>query len=137
MHNATVSGAEGGCQAETGSAAAMTASAVCELMGADPSVSLHAAAISLNNVMGQVCDPVGGLVEAPCQTRNGIGAANALISADMALAGITSLIPFDEVVAAMGEVGRSLPASLRETARGGIAATPTGCRLSHELKTAR
>ncbi|SMP45774.1 L-serine ammonia-lyase, iron-sulfur-dependent, subunit alpha [Anoxynatronum buryatiense] len=133
FHNATVSGAEGGCQAETGSAAAMTASAICELMGATPETSLHAAAIALKNVMGQVCDPVAGLVESPCQKRNGLGAANALISAEMALAGITSIIPFDEVVAAMGEVGRSLPETLRETARGGIAVTPTACRLKKQL----
>lgn len=133
FRNATVSGAEGGCQAETGSAAAMTASAICELMGASPETSLHAAAIALKNVMGQVCDPVAGLVESPCQKRNGLGAANALISAEMALAGITSIIPFDEVVTAMGEVGRSLPDTLRETARGGIAVTPTGCRLKKQL----
>ncbi|MDW7670680.1 MAG: L-serine ammonia-lyase, iron-sulfur-dependent, subunit alpha [Bacillota bacterium] len=133
VHQATVSGAEGGCQAETGSAAAMTASAVCELMHADPETCLHAAAISLKNVMGQVCDPVAGLVESPCQKRNGIGAANALISAEMALAGIKSLIPFDEVVTAMGEVGRSLPETLRETTRGGIAVTPTACRIRDQL----
>jgi len=131
---ATVAGAEGGCQAETGSAAAMTAAAICELVGASPGVSLHAAAICLKNVMGQVCDPIAGLVEAPCQKRNGIGAANALISAEMALAGIPSLIPFDEVVEAMGHVGRSLPESLRETALGGVAATPTGCLYKERLK---
>lgn len=131
---ATVAGAEGGCQAETGSAAAMTSAAICELMGASPEVSLHAAAICLKNVMGQVCDPIAGLVEAPCQKRNGIGAANALISAEMALAGIPSLIPFDEVVEAMGHVGRSLPESLRETALGGVAATPTGCLYKEKLK---
>ncbi|RQD69487.1 MAG: L-serine ammonia-lyase, iron-sulfur-dependent, subunit alpha [Tindallia sp. MSAO_Bac2] len=131
---ATVAGAEGGCQAETGSAAAMTAAAICELMGATPEISLHAAAICLKNVMGQVCDPIAGLVEAPCQKRNGIGAANALISAEMALAGIPSLIPFDEVVEAMGHVGRSLPESLRETALGGVAATPTGCAYKDKLR---
>ncbi|SDY73931.1 L-serine ammonia-lyase, iron-sulfur-dependent, subunit alpha [Tindallia californiensis] len=131
---ATVAGAEGGCQAETGSAAAMTAAAICELMGASPEVSLHAAAICLKNVMGQVCDPIAGLVEAPCQKRNGIGAANALISAEIALAGVPSLIPFDEVVEAMGHVGRSLPESLRETALGGVAATPTGCALKEKLR---
>lgn len=133
VHQATVAGAEGGCQAETGSAAAMAASAICELMGADPETCLHAAAIALKNVMGQVCDPVAGLVESPCQKRNGIGAANAIISAEMALAGIKSIIPFDEVVVAMGEVGRSLPESLRETAKGGIATTPTGCRIKERV----
>ena len=133
VHNATVSGAEGGCQAETGSAAAMTASAICELMQAPPAVSLHAAAMALKNVMGQVCDPVAGLVESPCQKRNALGAANALISAEMALSGITSVIPFDEVVTAMGAVGKSLPASLRETAKGGIAVTPTACQIQQRL----
>jgi len=135
VQQATVAGAEGGCQAETGSAAAMTASAICELMGASPETCLHAAAISLKNVMGQVCDPVAGLVESPCQKRNGIGAANAIISAEMALAGIKSLIPFDEVVIAMGKVGKSLPETLRETAKGGIATTPTGCRIKERILT--
>lgn len=135
VNQATVSGAEGGCQAETGSAAAMTASAICELMGAEPETCLHAAAICLKNVMGLVCDPVAGLVESPCQMRNGIGAANALISAEMAMAGIKSLIPFDEVVVAMGQVGKSLPATLRETGKGGIANTPTGCRIRDSLLT--
>ena len=135
VQQATVAGAEGGCQAETGSAAAMTASAICQLMGASPETCLHAAAISLKNVMGQVCDPVAGLVESPCQKRNGIGAANAIISAEMALAGIKSLIPFDEVVVAMGKVGKSLPETLRETAKGGIAITPTGCRIKEKMIT--
>lgn len=131
---ATVAGAEGGCQAETGAASAMTAAAICELYGAGPDVSLHAAAISLQNVLGLVCDPIAGLVEEPCQKRNGMGSANALISSEMALSGIPSLIPFDEVVEAMGQVGRNMPASLRETALGGLAATPTGCRIKREMR---
>lgn len=129
MEKATISGAEGGCQAETGSAAAMTAAAVCELFTADVTVCLDAAAICLKNVLGLVCDPIAGLVEAPCQKRNSIGAANALISAEMALSGIKSVIPFDEVVVAMGQVGRNLPAALRETGLGGVAATPTGLKI--------
>lgn len=131
--NATVSGAEGGCQAETGSAAAMAAAAVVEMMGGAPAVALHAAAICLQNVLGLVCDPVAGLVEVPCEHRNALGAANALISAEMALAGVASMIPFDEVVEAMYRVGRSLPCELRETALGGLASTPTGQRIKTEL----
>ncbi len=131
--NATVAGAEGGCQAETGSAAAMAAAAVVELMGGSPEASLHAAALCIKNILGLVCDPIAGLVESPCNSRNAIGAANALISAEMALAGVKSLIPFDEVVEAMYRVGKSLPLELRETALGGLAATPTGIRLRKEI----
>ena len=131
--NATVAGAEGGCQAETGSAAAMAASAVCELMGGTPKQCLDAAAISFKNIMGLICDPIAGLVEAPCQKRNAIGATNALISAEMALAGIDSIIPFDEVVESMYKVGRSMPVELRETALGGIAASPTGCNMCSKI----
>lgn len=131
--NATVAGAEGGCQAETGSAAAMAAAAVVELMGGSPEAALHGAATTLKNVMGLVCDPIAGLVEAPCEKRNAIGTANALISAEMALAGVESIIPFDEVVEAMMKVGRSLPFELRESALGGLAATPTGLRIKKEL----
>ncbi len=127
--NATVSGAEGGCQAEVGVASAMAASAAVELMGGSPEQCLEAAAIALSNLMGLVCDPVGGLVETPCQKRNAIGVSNALITAEMALAGISQRIPFDETVDAMYSVGRSLPMELRETALGGIAATPTACSL--------
>lgn len=133
VKNATVSGAEGGCQAETGAAAAMAASAVCELMGGSAEECLTAASIALKNIMGLVCDPIAGLVEAPCQKRNAIGAANALISAEIALAGIPSLIPFDETVSAMYRVGKMLPSELRETALGGIADTPTGCRLCKKI----
>ena len=131
--NATVSGAEGGCQAECGSAAAMAAAAIVELKNGTPEMSLHAASIALKNVMGLVCDPIAGLVESPCAKRNASGAVNALISADMALAGVKSIIPFDEVVEAMYKVGKSLPYELRETALGGIAGTPTGIKIKEEI----
>lgn len=131
--NATVSGAEGGCQAETGSAAAMAAAGITEMLGGTPLQALHAASMAIKNVMGTVCDPIAGLVEAPCLKRNAIGTANALICADMALAGIQSIIPFDEVVDAMYKVGKALPCSLRETAQGGLAATPTGMRIQKEI----
>ncbi|CBH21484.1 L-serine dehydratase (alpha chain) [Acetoanaerobium sticklandii] len=131
--NATVAGAEGGCQAETGSAAAMASAAVCELMGGTPKQCLDAAAICIKNIMGLICDPIAGLVEAPCQKRNAIGATNSLISAEMTLAGIDSIIPFDEVVESMYKVGRSMPVELRETALGGVAATATGCTLCSKI----
>ena len=131
--NASIAGASGGCQAETGSAAAMAAGALTELCGGTPEMVFHAAAMALKNVMGLVCDPVGGLVECPCVKRNAIGAANALVSCDMALAGITSLIPIDEVVDAMKAVGYEMHPDLRETARGGLAATPTGKALAEKL----
>lgn len=123
--NATLSGACGGCQAECGSAAAMAAAAIVEMLGRTPSAAVAAAAIALKNVMGLVCDPVGGLVESPCSKRNASGTANAMLSADLALAGIKSTIPFDEVVNAMAKVGRMIPHELRETSLGGIAATKT------------
>ncbi|MBE5780772.1 MAG: L-serine ammonia-lyase, iron-sulfur-dependent, subunit alpha [Clostridiales bacterium] len=123
--NATVAGADGGCQAETGTGASMAAAALVELMGGTPKMALDAAAMALKNVMGLVCDPVHGLVECPCVKRNAIGAANAMLCADMALSGITSVIPFDEVVTTMASVGRALPSELRETALGGLAVTPT------------
>ena len=126
--NATVSGAEGGCQAEIGSASAMAASAVTELLGGTPEQCLDAASTALGNILGLVCDPVGGLVEAPCQNRNGMGASNALISAEIALSGIKHLVPFDETVEAMYKVGRSIPFELRETALGGLAATKSACQ---------
>lgn len=131
--NATVSGAEGGCQAETGSAAAMAAAGIVEMLGGTPEQALHAASMAIKNILGMVCDPIAGLVEAPCMKRNAIGAANALISADMALADIKSIIPFDEVIDAMYKVGKALPCSLRETAQGGLAATPTGIRIQKEV----
>jgi len=131
--NATVSGAEGGCQAETGAAAAMAAAAIVEMLDGTPEQALNAAAMALKNIMGLVCDPIAGLVEAPCIKRNAIGAANALISADMALAGIKSIIPFDEVVEAMLKVGRSLPCELRETGTGGLAGTATGKQIYEKI----
>jgi L-serine dehydratase len=127
--NATVAGAEGGCQAEVGAASAMAAAAVVELMKGTPAQCLDAAALALSNLMGLICDPVCGLVETPCQKRNAIGASNALISAEMALAGVGLGIPFDETVDAMYAVGRSMPSELRETALGGIASSPTACAL--------
>lgn len=131
--NATLSGAQGGCQAEVGSASAMAAGAVVEMMGGTPDQALHAASIALKNLMGLVCDPIAGLVEAPCSKRNAIGTSNALISAEMALAGITSVIPFDEVVEAMYKVGLSMPCALRETSLGGVADTPTARKLEAEI----
>lgn len=124
--NATISGAEGGCQAECGSASAMVAAAIVELLGGDVDQALNAASFALINVMGLVCDPVAGLVEFPCIFRNASGVINALISADLALAGVKSLIPFDEVVEAMCKVGKTMPEALRETALGGVADTLTG-----------
>lgn len=131
--NATVSGAEGGCQAECGAAAAMAAAAIVEMAGGTPEMSLHAASIAIKNIMGLVCDPIAGLVEAPCAKRNASGVVNAMISAELALAGIKSIIPFDEVVDAMYRVGKALPEALRETALGGIATTPTGIKLRKQV----
>lgn len=125
--NATVSGAEGGCQAEIGSAAAMAAAAAVELEGGSPRQCLNAAGNALTNMMGLVCDPVAGLVEVPCQKRNASGAATALVSAQIALTGIGNLVGFDQTVEAMFKVGRSLPFELRESALGGLAATPDAC----------
>ncbi len=126
MRNGSVSGAEAGCQAEVGAASAMTAAAVTEMFGGTPKQSLDAAAIALTNLLGLVCDPVAGLVQCPCQTRNALGATNAVICAEMVLSGMASFIPFDEMVTALYSVGRKLPPELRETALGGCAATPTG-----------
>ena len=128
---ATVSGAEGGCQAECGAAAAMGAAAVTEMLGGSPEAAFHAAAMALKNVLGLTCDPAAGLVEIPCIKRNASGAMNALLSADLALAGVKSYIPFDEVVDAMYAIGKAMPQSVRETAKGGLAVTPTGMRLRH------
>ena len=131
--NASIAGASGGCQAETGTGAAMAAAALAQMKGAAPEVSLTAAAITLKNCMGLVCDPVGGLVECPCIKRNAIGVANAVLSCDLAMAGIPSLIPFDEVVEAMKSVGDAMSSDLKETARGGVAATKTGKALTRNL----
>ncbi len=131
--NATVSGAEGGCQAEVGTASAMAASAVTQLMGGTPKQCLDASAMVISNLLGLVCDPVAGLVEAPCQNRNALGASTALVCAQTALSGVGSLIPFDEMVDAMFRVGKSMPSELRETAQGGCATTPTGCQLCQKI----
>lgn len=132
--NASISGAAAGCQAETGVAAAMAAAALVELSGGEPLQCLDAAAIAIKNIEGLVCDPVAGLVECPCIKRNAMGAANALLSADLALCGITSLIPFDEVVSSMYAVGREIRPEYRETAKGGLAATPTGRQIAANIK---
>ena len=131
--NATLSGAEGGCQAECGSAAAMAAGAVVELMGGTPKMSLDAAAIIFKNVLGLVCDPVAGLVEIPCAKRNVSGAINALCTADLVMAGVNSKIPFDDALSAMYKVGLGMPAELRETALGGVAITETGLKLKEKV----
>lgn len=131
--NATFAGAEGGCQAECGSAAAMAAGAIVHLMGGTPKMSFDAGAIVFKNVLGLVCDPVAGLVEIPCAKRNVSGAINALGAADIVMAGVDSKIPFDEALAAMYKVGRALPEELRETALGGVAITPTGIRLKEQV----
>lgn len=123
--NATVSGAEGGCQVECGSAAAMAAAALVYLRDGSPESAFEAASFALISVMGLVCDPIGGLVEFPCALRNASGVVNALSSADLALAGVLSVVPFDEVVEAMYLVGQALPYTLRETALGGLAVTPS------------
>ena len=121
---ATLAGAEGGCQAEVGSAAAMAAAALVQMLGGTPEQALDASSIALSNLLGLVCDPVGGLVEVPCQNRNAIGVAAAFSSAQLALAGIKSLVPFDQMAHVMLSVGHALPATLRETAKGGIAQAP-------------
>ncbi len=131
MRNATVAGAVGGCQAEVGVAAAMAASASVELLGGTPRQSLDAASTVLINMLGLVCDPVGGLVEYPCQNRNAAGVANALAAAEIALSGIRQMISFDEMLDTMYHVGKRIPYELRETALGGCAATPSGCKFCH------
>jgi L-serine dehydratase len=130
---ASVSGAEGGCQAEVGSAAAMAAAAAVELAGGTPRQAANAAAIVLKSALGLVCDPVAGLVEVPCVKRNGMYAASALVAADVAMAGVESVIPIDEVIETMGQIGRSMPEALRETAQGGLAVTPTGQRFACKM----
>ncbi|AWE06638.1 L-serine ammonia-lyase, iron-sulfur-dependent, subunit alpha [Lysinibacillus sp. 2017] len=132
-NNASISGAEGGCQAEVGSASAMAAAAIVEMAGGTAQQSSEAFAITLKNVLGLVCDPVAGLVEVPCVKRNAMGASNSIVAADMALAGVTSRIPCDEVIGAMYRIGQSMSTNLKETARGGLAATPTGKAITHAI----
>lgn len=132
-NNASISGAAGGCQAEVGSAAGMAAAAIVEMVGGTPEQCAEAMAITLKNMLGLVCDPVAGLVEVPCVKRNAMGAANAMVAADMALAGIKSRIPCDEVIDAMFKIGQSMPTAHKETAQGGLAATPTGQKLAAKI----
>lgn len=131
--NATVAGSEGGCQAETGTASAMASAGIVEMMGGTPDAALSAASFTIKNILGLVCDPIAGLVECPCAKRNALGTANAILSADMALAGLVTAIPFDEVVDAMYRVGKVMSPTLRETAMGGLAATPTGIRIAERI----
>lgn len=131
--NATISGAEGGCQAEVGTASAMASAACVHMMGGTIQQAFNASAMCFKNLLGLVCDPIAGLVESPCAKRNAMGASNALMCAEMALAGIESIVPFDEVVDAMYRVGRALPPSLRETSMGGLATTPTAVQISLDL----
>lgn len=133
---ASVAGAEGGCQAEIGTASAMAAAALTHILGGTAQQCADAYAIALGNLLGLVCDPVAGLVEVPCVKRNVIGAVNAVSAANMAVAGITSRIPVDEVIDAMGEIGDALPVSLRETGLGGLAATPTGRQEAERITRA-
>lgn len=127
MRNATVSGAEAGCQAEVGIASAMAAAAATEIMGGTPKQCMDAATTAIMNLLGLVCDPIGGLVEAPCQSRNAMGVSNALTCAEISLSGIEQFIPFDEMVEAMFKVGKKIPVELRETALGGSAVTASAC----------
>lgn len=131
--NGTLSGAEGGCQAECGSASAMAAAAAVELAGGTPGMCLDASAIVIKCILGLICDPVAGLVEVPCAKRNAMGAVNAMAAADMALSGVKSIIPLDEVIEAMWKVGRMIPCELKETAMGGLASTPTARKLQRSI----
>ncbi|QJD82700.1 L-serine ammonia-lyase, iron-sulfur-dependent, subunit alpha [Cohnella herbarum] len=132
-NNSFVSGAEGGCQAEVGSAIGMAAGALTELRGGTPEQAVHAVGLALKNSLGLICDPVGGLVEIPCIVRNGFGAVTALAATDMALAGVRSVIPSDEVIGVMLEVGTAMPEKHRETSKGGLAQTPTGRKIMNRL----
>lgn len=132
-YRASIAGASGGCQAEIGSASAMAAGALVALRGGDCQMIGHAVAMALKNLMGLICDPIAGLVEVPCVKRNVIGAVNAVSCADMALAGITSRVPVDQVIDCMGEVGQRLPVEFRETALGGLAATPFGAEIKEQM----
>lgn len=133
MRNATVAGAQAGCQAEVGAASAMAAAAATEIMGGTPKQCMDAASSAIVNLLGLVCDPVAGLVEYPCQSRNVLGASNALVCAEMALSGVEQFIPFDQMVGTMMAVGRSIPYELRETALGGCAVTEAACRKTCEI----
>ncbi|GEL75915.1 L-serine ammonia-lyase, iron-sulfur-dependent, subunit alpha [Tenuibacillus multivorans] len=132
-NNASISGAAGGCQAEVGSAAGMASAAAVEMAGGTPDQSAQAMAITLKNMLGLVCDPVAGLVEVPCVKRNAMGSSQAIVSADLALAGVTSRIPCDEVIGAMYQIGERMSSTLKETAEGGLAATPTGKALAAKI----
>ena len=132
-NNASLAGAQGGCQAECGSAAAMAAAAITELAGGTPHMVSQAVAIALKNILGLVCDPVAGLVEIPCIKRNASGVAGAFVAAEMALAGIDSAIPADEVIWSMKRIGDVMSPTLKETAEGGLAATPTGRKLHDQV----
>ncbi len=132
--NATISGADGGCQAEVGVGSAMAAAALVEISGGTPEQALDAAAMTIKNILGLICDPVAGLVECPCIKRNALGASNAMLCADMTMCGITSLIPFDEVVQAMYAVGKDMRREYRETAKGGLAVTPTGKAVAAKVR---
>lgn len=132
-NNAMIAGATGGCQAEVGSASGMAAAAAVEICGGTPTQAAEAFAMALSNLLGLVCDPVAGLVEIPCVKRNVVGSVNALAAADMALAGLTNKIPADEVILAMKRIGKNLPAQLRETGLGGLAATPTGIQMKVKI----
>ena len=133
-NNASLAGAQGGCQAECGSASAMAAAAIVELAGGTPEmIQLGAVATALKNILGLVCDPVAGLVEIPCIKRNASGVAGAFVAAELALAGIRSAIPADEVIWTMKKVGDVMPTALKETAEGGLAATPTGRKLHQQV----
>lgn len=134
-NNAFISGAAGGCQAEVGSASAMAAAAATELAGGTPTQAAHAMAMAMKNMLGLTCDPLAGLVEVPCIKRNAAGASNALLAADLALAGVESKVPWDEVIGAMYQIGQAMPVSLRETALGGLAATETGKEWKKRLQT--
>ena len=131
---ACFSGAQGGCQAEIGSACSMAAAAICELDGGTPTQVLHAAAIALKNTLGLICDPIGGYVEAPCTKRNGLYTLHAFGAATLALSGVESVVPFDEVVGALREVGRTMPRVYKETSQGGLAITPTGLTFRPDQK---
>ena len=132
--NASISGAKGGCQAEIGTASAMAAGAIAYLESRDNEIIMNAVAMAVKNMLGLVCDPVAGLVEVPCIKRNAAGAVNAVVSAYMALAGVKSVIPVDEVISAMDEIGRGLPSCFKETSQGGLAVTPTAQNISKALK---